>query len=440
MKDLRFGMRLSIMMCLSLIFGLIFESNPVQGAESLEEAWNNAILASQNLQAENDSIASAAQNRQAATAARQPDLKISGSYTVLSDRPTLVMDASPLVGSPVSVEVPLMNQNFGTSGLTVSMPLYVGGKIRALEEAGEALVAAAKAGKNVAVSDLKLQVMQTYFMVQRLEKLLQVAQAAEKSLAQHEKDVEVMLAQGVVTQTAQLSAQSAHARAIQTVVQVSAGLQTSRAAYNRLQWRPLNQPVSLQEIALPPSYENVEVLMEQALTRRQELVQIGSQADAVQAKSRSERAERLPHAAVCAGGVWVDDKVLEQDLYAQGTVGVTWTPFNQVSRAKESAAASQAASIRKRKTEIANDIRLQVQKAFNDEHAARQNIETAHYAVVQAHENLKMVNNQFAEGIATYSEVLDANALWTQAYSDYFNAFFDTLTAAYTLRYATGEI
>ena len=64
MKDLRFGMRLSVMMCLSLIFGLIFDSNPVQGAESLEEAWNNAILASQNLQAENDSIASAAQNRQ----------------------------------------------------------------------------------------------------------------------------------------------------------------------------------------------------------------------------------------------------------------------------------------------------------------------------------------------------------------------------------------
>ncbi|MBQ6109165.1 MAG: TolC family protein, partial [Thermoguttaceae bacterium] len=68
------------------------------------------------------------------------------------------------------------------------------------------------------------------------------------------------------------------------------------------------------------------------------------------------------------------------------------------------------------------------------------NIETAHEAVLKARENLKMVQEQFKEGIASYSEVLDANALRTQAYTDYFNALYDTLAASYTLRYAMGEL
>ena len=389
--------------------------------------------------------------RMAATGARVPELTVTAGYTALSAQPKLEMSdviniptAVPVIGGaslPVHMDVPMANQDFMTTSAMFTVPLYVGGKIQALEDAGYAMVEAAKAGKQVVVADLKLQVVQNYFMILRLQRLLQVAQAAEKSLEQHERDVEVLLEQGVITPTAQLSAKAAHAKTKQMIVQVESGLNTARANYNRLMWRPLDAPVELKELELPPAPpQNVEELMARAVAQRQELWKIQSQANAVEAKARSERAERLPHVAAAAGGMYVQNDYLKDEAYAQGTIGVTWTPLNCTSRAKERAAQSQASSIRRKREEAINGIRVQVVKAYNEEIAARQNIETAHEAVLKARENLKMVQEQFKEGLASYSEVLDANALRTQAYTDYFNALYDTLAASYTLRYAMGEL
>jgi len=433
---------------LAVIFWLSVSPMQTFGVEeTLEQAFQTAISASENIRAEDDAIQAAHMTRMAATGARVPELTLSAGYTVLSAQPTLEVDDKialpPQLGGltlPVHMDVLISNQNFATSSAMFTMPLYVGGKIKALEDAGYAMVEAAKAGKQIAVADLKLQVMQNYFMIQRLQRLLMVAQAAEKSLAQHEKDVEVLLEQGIITPTAQLSAKAAHAKTKQMIVQVESGLNTARANYNRLMWRPLNTPVQLKELEVPPAPQNVDALMARAVAQRQELWKIQSQANAVEAKARSEKADRLPHVAAAAGGVYLQNDYLKDDGYAQGTVGVTWTPLNCTSRAKERAAQSQASSIRRKREEAINGIRVQVLKAFNEEVSARKNIETAHEAVLKARENLRMVQEQFKEGIASYSEVLDANALRTQAYTDYFNALYDTLAASYTLRYAMGEL
>ncbi|MBQ6107770.1 MAG: TolC family protein, partial [Thermoguttaceae bacterium] len=431
---------------LAAIFWLCVSPKQTFGVEeTLEQAFQTAIAASENVRAEDDAIMAAHMTRMAATGARVPELTLTAGYTALSAQPMLKMDNQmelPIYPLPLDVHmnVRVANQDFATTSAMFTVPLYVGGKIRALEEAGYALVEAAKAGKQVVVADLKLQVMQNYFMIQRLQRLLQVAHAAEKSLEQHEKDVEVLLEQGVITPTAQLSAKAAHAKTKQMIVQVESGLNTARANYNRLMWRPLDTPVELKELEVPPPPKNVEELMARAVAQRQELWKIQSQANAVEAKARSEKAERLPHVAAAAGGMYLQNDYLKDDAYAQGTIGVTWTPLNCTSRAKERAAQNQASSIRRKREEAINGIRVQVVKAYNEELAARQNIETAHEAVLKARENLKMVQEQFKEGIASYSEVLDANALRTQAFTDYFNALYDTLAASYTLRYAMGEL
>ncbi len=433
---------------LAAIFWLCVSPKQTFGVEeTLEQAFQTAIAASENVRAEDDAIMAAHMTRMAATGARVPELTVTAGYTALSAQPNLKMDNEihlpPQLGGltlPVHMDVPMANKDFMTSSAMFTVPLYVGGKIRALEEAGYAMVEAAKAGKQIVVADLKLQVMQNYFMIQRLQRLLQVAHAAEKSLEQHEKDVEVLLEQGVITPTAQLSAKAAHAKTKQMIVQVESGLNTARANYNRLMWRPLDTPVELKELEVPPPPKNVEELMARAVAQRQELWKIQSQAHAVEAKARSEKAERLPHVAAAAGGMYMQNDYLKDEAYAQGTIGVTWTPLNCTSRAKERAAQSQASSIRRKREEAINGIRVQVVKAYNEELAARQNIETAHEAVLKARENLKMVQEQFKEGIASYSEVLDANALRTQAFTDYFNALYDTLAASYTLRYAMGEL
>ena len=90
--------------------------------------------------------------------------------------------------------------------------------------------------------------------------------------------------------------------------------------------------------------------------------------------------------------------------------------------------------------EVANAIRLQVQKAYNDNQVARNRIGIAKLAVEQSEENLRLVKEQFKQGIATYTQVLDAQALWNQAHSNFCNAVYDALLASYTLKHAVGTL
>ena len=93
---------------------------------------------------------------------------------------------------PTQTEMPVANQSFGTASVGVVAPIYTSGKISSLENAGQSLTQAAIYGRTAATSNLKLEVTQAYFMVQRVEKLYQVALAAKESLDGHLKDVENM--------------------------------------------------------------------------------------------------------------------------------------------------------------------------------------------------------------------------------------------------------
>lgn len=429
------------------------------GQETLDQAWEQAIAASRKLESGSFSISAAQYTKQAASAARLPKLMAESSYTAMSTEPKMQVDMSrPMQGFayaaqqsnlpvlaqnimalPTSMETPVSNQSFGTASVGMVVPLYTGGKISSLERAGESLTQAAVYDRNANISNLKLEVAAAYFMVQRVEKLYEVTLAAKASLDGHLKDVQNLLNQGLVTRTALLSAQVAQAEAEQNVLRTEYALKTAKAAYNRLLWRPLETPVSLTEMNLPLNNYSVDALMDTAIRLRPELSQLAAQSQAINSKADSIRSERLPQVAAGASFTYYENDHLSTNGYGQGSVGMVWTPFDNVSRAKERAARNEAYAVSKMRDEASNAIRLQVQKAFNDDQVARNRIQIAKLAVTQSEENLRLVKDQFKQGLATYTQVLDAQTLWNQAHFNYANAIYDALSAAYTLKHAVGS-
>lgn len=444
---------------LSLLLVVII-ATPILGQESLEQAWEYAISASKKLEAEGYKINSAQATKDAASAARMPQFAMESSYTTMSSSPKMKVDMTPamqgfayaaamsnlpeLAGSilalPTQMETPVSNQSFGTASVGVIVPIYTGGKISSLESAGQSLTQAAIYSRTAETSNLKLEVAQAYLMVQRVEKLHQVAVAAKESLDGHLKDVQNLLEQGLVTKTALLSAQVAQAQAQQNVLNVEFGLKTAKAAYNRLLWRPLDSPVSLVELPMPNDIQTVETLMNMAVQIRPELSQLAAQSQALNSKADSIRAERRPQVAAGASFSYYENDHLSTNGYGQGTVGVVWSPIDSVGRARERATRNEAYAVCKMRDEVANAIRLQVQKAYNDNQVARNRINIAQLAVQQSEENLRLVKEQFKQGIATYTQVLDAQALWNQAHSNYCNSIYDALLASYTLKHAVGNL
>ena len=71
------------------------------------------------------------------------------------------------------------------------------------------------------------------------------------------------------------------------------------------------------------------------------------------------------------------------------------------------------------------DIKLQYENAKSNLQVSSENLETSKLALLQAQENYAIVKNIFLEGIATSTDLTDANYLLTQAKQGYNRAYFD---------------
>lgn len=428
--------------CVILILAWIALSvrSNLNGQETLSDAWEVAVTASRQIQAENQTIESQRYQEEAITAQRVPRFTAESSYTVLSEQVNANVDVSSLTGRESTLVVPALDQEFGTSSINVTMPLYLGGKIVAFEKAQNFTTQAATYQRTAVISQLRLEVTRAYFGVLRMEKIKLIAESTKKSLDNRLKDTQSLLDQGVTTQTAFLSVKVAQANAEQMVFESDFGLRSARSAYNRLLWRSMDADVQITEIELPTEQTDVETLTGLALRQRPELARLDALSRALSAKSTGTRADIRPQVVAGVSYGYLQNKTLAPNDVAQGTVGMTWTPFDGISRAQATAIERESMAVSHMREEMANAIALQVQKAWNDGQAARHKIDVAREAVRQADENLKLINGLFKEGVATYTEVLDAQSLWTASHNNLYNVYYKAIVAYYTLEYVVGNI
>lgn len=418
-------------------------------AETLDDAWHIATRVSHQLRAQCHTVEAAKAQHDAAKAARNPVLSNRSAYVALSDQPeytirTPEIDLSSVIPTLPTIpsfgyNMPLTDRNFAMSATTVTVPLYTGGKIKSAVDASRHQVRAAGAGYSASFQELKLEVAESYFNVLRSRQLLNVTRDAEKSLHRHQKDVEKLLQQKMVTRNALLAAQAAWAAAAQDVIKVDNLVLIAESSYNRYMGRPLDYPVQLEELPVPPTCGDLNVLTGEAMRYRKELVQVASQSQASAALSRGARADRLPQVVATGGHVYVQNSHLSQESYWTGAVGLQWTPLDGgASRARERAALQTAAAAARMREETRSLIELQVRSAWTTELETRSRIEVAQLGKRQADENLRVVTRQFQEGLVNHTEVLDAQTQQTAAAMNLCHATYDAIVATYRLKRAIG--
>ncbi|GGD33514.1 outer membrane channel protein TolC [Malaciobacter pacificus] len=79
------------------------------------------------------------------------------------------------------------------------------------------------------------------------------------------------------------------------------------------------------------------------------------------------------------------------------------------------------------------DINLQYENAKSNLEVAIDNLDTSKLSLIQAKENYEIVKNRFDEGLATTTDLTDANYLLTQAQQGYNKAYFDKYLAIASL-------
>jgi outer membrane protein TolC len=405
-------------------------------AESLQQAWDTALNVDRGLKASRENTAAASSLLEAAKSARLPNVALEAGYTALDNTPTAKVD---FLGQ--SLQMPLAQKDSAAYRAMTTLPLYTGGRIERGIDAATAGMDAARLGEAADAQNLKLRVADAYVSVLRASRMLTVAESHVTSLQAHARDVGNLHEQGMVAKNDLLSVQVALADANQRKLQVANGLDLARAAYNRLLGRPLDQPVLLDDLSPGVTQLPLPALTEQALARRSELAAVARQIEALRHQAAAVRGETAPQVALSGGYGYQENRYQAHPGQWMVTLGAKWNLFDGgVVRHRANAVERQAAALTEQRDELASLVGLQVRQTWLDVQETRKRLLVTQSAIAQAAENLFVARDRYANGLATHTEVLDAETLRMGSESNHANALFDAALAELRLKRATGEL
>jgi outer membrane protein TolC len=372
----------------------------------------------------------------AAKATRLPSLDAGAQVSKISETPVIKTD---LLGQ--NFRVPVLEENFQVYDATMTIPIYTGGRISQGIAAASSANDAAKYMETTSEHDLKLQVAEAYVNVLRASSALRVAKSHEQTLESHKNDVDNLVEQGMAARNAQLSVEAALLDAGQQVLQAENALNLARAAYNRVLGRPLDQAVNLEEISPESTLADLDGLTSLAQSNRTELKAVDKQSAALSHQSAATKGEALPQVGVSAGYQHLTNQYLSPNGEWQVTVGAKWNVFDGGSSRKRAAAIEmQAITASEQRKELSTQITLQVRQSWLDLQSTQSRIAVTESGTHAANENLRVARDRYANGLATYTEVLDAETMRALNEANHSNAVYDAVMAGLRLKHATGSL
>lgn len=410
---------------------------PTGPAETLESAWQAALQSDQRLESSAWGLSAANSSWAAARAERMPSFALGANYIALSEQPSFAANFPPLPAQ----QLPFWEQqSVGLHGL-VNQPLYTSGRITHGIDAAAFGVQANRADVARAELDVKINVAEIYVTVLRAVRMVEVAASKVASLTEHNRVVADHFDKGIVSKNDHLAAQVALADAQQQLLEAQNGLEVSKAAYNRALGRPLDAPVQLAELQDDAVPCDVNVLTQSALQLRPEIAGLSAQACALREQAESVQAKSGPQVGVQGGYVYQQNRFVDPNGVAVLALGVEWNAFDfgRIRNQAESFREKAEAVIRIRK-DVESMITLEVRQKWLDQETARQRVAVARQATTQADENLRVARDRYEQQAGTNTEVLDAETLRVQAFTNLYNSTYQAVLTGLRLHRAVGDL
>lgn len=340
-------------------------------------------------------------------------------------------------------------RNVYAGAITLTQPLYMGGKIRAYNKITKYAEELARQQHNTGMQEVILDTDQAYWQVISLVNKKKLAEGYLKLLEKLDSDVEKMIAEGVATKADGLSVKVKVNQAEMTLTKVEDGLNLARMLLCQLCGIDLNTPVVLEDEQIEdiPLMENAsEINVETAFANRPELHSLELATKIYKQKVNVTRAEYLPSVALMGNYMATNPSVFnsfENKFKGMWNVGVMvqipiWHWGEGVYKVK---AAKAEARITQYQLEDAKEkIELQVnQSAFKVKEAAKKLV-MAKKNLEKADENLRYATLGFEEGVIAPSNVLEAHTAWLSAQSEKIDAQIDVKLTEIYLQKSLGTL
>lgn len=340
-------------------------------------------------------------------------------------------------------------RNVYAGAITLTQPLYMGGKIQAYNKITKYAEELARQQHNTGMQEVILDTDQAYWQVISLVNKKKLAESYLKLLEKLDSDVEKMIAEGVATKADGLSVRVKVNEAEMTLTKVEDGLSLARMLLCQLCGIDLSTPIVLEDEQIDdiPLMENTsQANVETALANRPELHSLELATKIYKQKVNVTRAEFLPSVALMGNYMATNPSVFnsfENKFKGMWNVGVMvqipiWHWGEGIYKVK--AAKAEARIAQYQLDDVKEKIELQVnQSAFKVREAAKKLV-MAKKNLEKADENLRYATLGFEEGVIAPSNVLEAHTAWLSAQSEKIDAQIDVKLTEIYLQKSLGTL
>ena len=313
-----------------------------------------------------------------------------------------------------TLSFPLLQQNLTSIDATISWPVFTGGKRMYATRIGNRMVDMAQVGQAETRALLQTELVETYYALQLANKILEVKEQTYQSLQQHYDHALKLEANGLITKAERLFAEvnrqeakrewEAAKQERDVAHRALCSLLDIQKEVDILPISPLfvteNLPDSLYFKSLIPSsnYAMNRIRLEESI---------------VENRLRISKSAYFPSIALLG----------KQTLYAHNVprnlmprtligIGFTWNLFDGLNREADvrvSRLAKETIALEKEK--VKNTLDVMVQKLYSQMKEAEEEVSTLQTTIAMSEELLRIRRKSFEEGMATSTEVVDAEVM-----------------------------
>jgi outer membrane protein len=417
-------------------------SQPQPTPLTLDEAVTQGIANSQRLaelQARGEAADYAVAGRHAADL---PALSLQGGYARTNHVDIFVISAP---GRPPQVVYPDIPDNY-RARLDLQWPIYTGGRTDALERAARAERSAIEKDVEAARADLRLEITRAYWAVVTAREAESVLRRSLDVLNTHVSDVKSRLASGLVPPNEVSSSEAQAAR--QRVLALEAANQRAiaEADLQRLTGNDAATAAPPSIAPAPPPAAGAAELVAAAIKARPERQALEARVNAAEDRAAAAGSAARPQVAVGGGYDYArpNPRIFPRSgdwkTSWDASINVTWSLWDGGRRAAEQGEArANAAALGTRVADFDRQVTFEVRARSLELASSREAVTAAEEEVRAAAEAERAIGERYRAGVATNTDVLDAQVARLQAELDRTRAVASVRLAEARLERAVGR-
>lgn len=348
---------------LGLLSLALIDAHAAGNSWSLDSLRARAVSNNKSLLMAGQKKVAASYTRKSAATNYLPKVSATGAYMYTSRELSLLSDEQKHtlsnIGTGLSAMVPNLapmsstinsvgqgvvdalhtdTRNAGIVAVTLTQPIYMGGKIRVYNKITQYAEEAAGTLYDKELQDIIVDVDEAYWNLVALYSKKKLAEGYKALVDKLEGDVEKLVKEGMATKADLLSVKVKVNEAGVTLIQVNNGIELSRMNLCRICGLDMNEPVEVED-AIDEKNQNANImgqvdmfssksdnLVQQAESNRKELQALGLQNRIYDEKIKLARAEYLPKVALMGGYLASNPSVFnsfERKMKGMWNVGIT---------------------------------------------------------------------------------------------------------------------